>query len=109
MATFVAVVDAGSFVGAMDATGLSKPALSRPVAHLEQLLGVRLLHRTTRRLSLTDEGRNYYDRCRDVLSAVSEAEAAVGQTAREVQGRLRIGVPQDFGVEHLATLWGRFL
>ena len=109
MRTFVAVVDAGSFVGAMDATGLSKPAVSRQVADLEASLGGRLLQRTTRRLSVTDEGRTYYQRCKDILQAVEEAQAEVGASTLQAQGVLRIGAPLTFGVLHLAPLWGRFV
>ncbi|SFU66549.1 DNA-binding transcriptional regulator, LysR family [Polaromonas sp. YR568] len=108
MKTFAAVVEAGSFVGAIDTTGLSKPAVSRHVNELESHLGTRLLQRTTRRLSLTSEGQTYYQRCKEVLLAVQEAEAEVGSSAVEAQGRLRIGAPQTFGVLHLAALWGRF-
>ena len=108
MRTYVAVVDAGSFVGAMDATGLSKPAVSRQVADLEAALGGRLLQRTTRRLSMTDEGRTYYQRCKDILQAVEEANAEVGASTVQAHGRLRIGAPLTFGVIHLAPLWGRF-
>lgn len=109
MRTFSAVVDAGSFVRAMDATGLSKPAVSRQVAELEAHLGARLLQRTTRRLSLTDEGRTYYQRCKDILQAVDEAGAEIGAAIVQAQGRLRVGAPQTFGERHLAPLWGRFL
>lgn len=109
MHTFVAVVDAGSFVGAMATTGLSKPAVSRQVADLEQHLGVRLLHRTTRRLSLTDAGRLYALRCREVLAAVREADAEASARAGQAHGRLRIGAPQDFGTLHLAPLWADFM
>ena len=77
MASFVAVVEAGSFVGAADATGLSKAAVSRHVGELEQRLGARLLHRTTRRLSLTDDGQLFYARARDMLAAVEEAESEI--------------------------------
>lgn len=108
MKTFTAVVEAGSFVGAMDATGLSKPAVSRHVNELEAHLGTRLLQRTTRRLSLTGEGQAYYQRCKDILMAVQEAETEVGSSAVQAQGRLRIGAPQTFGALHLAALWGRF-
>lgn len=108
MKTFTAVVDAGSFVGAMDSTGLSKPAISRHVNDLEAHLGTRLLQRTTRRLSLTGEGQAYYQRCKDILLAVQEAENEVGSSAAQAQGRLRIGAPQTFGALHLAALWGKF-
>lgn len=109
MATFVAVVDAGSFVGAISATGLSKPAVSRQVSELEQALGTRLLHRTTRSLSLTEDGRRYFEHCKELLVAVSEAEHEVSQQKRHATGRLRVGVPHDFGLEYLAPLWGEFL
>lgn len=108
MKTFTAVVEAGSFVGAMDATALSKPAVSRQVSDLEAHLGTRLLQRTTRRLSLTSEGQAYYQRCKEVLQAVQEAEAEVSASTVQAQGRLRIGAPQTFGALHLAALWGRF-
>lgn len=108
MRTFTAVVEAGSFVGAMRSVGLSKPAVSRHIAELEQHLGCRLIQRTTRRLSLTREGQSYFQRCKDILSAVREAEAEVGATTLEVQGELRIGTPQTFGALHLSALWGRF-
>ena len=108
MKTFTAVVEAGSFVGAMDATGLSKPAVSRHVNELEAHLGTRLLQRTTRRLSLTNEGQDYYQRCKDILAAVQEAEAVVGSSAVQAQGRLRIGAPHTFGAMYLADLWGQF-
>ncbi|CAD2249692.1 LysR family transcriptional regulator [Xanthomonas arboricola] len=108
MKTFTAVVEAGSFVRAMEVVGLSKPAVSRHVNELEGHLGTRLLQRTTRRLSLTGEGQAYYQRCKDILLAVQEAEAEVGASALQAQGRLRIGAPQTFGALHLAALWGRF-
>jgi DNA-binding transcriptional LysR family regulator len=108
MKTYAAVVEAGSFVGAMEATGLSKPAVSRHVAELEEHLGTRLLQRTTRRLSMTSEGQAYYLRCKEILAAVQEAEAEVGSSTLEAHGPLRIGAPQTFGALHLAGLWGRF-
>ena len=109
MKTFVAVVEAGSFIRATDGVGLSKPAVSRQVAELEDFLGVRLLQRTTRRLSLTVEGEGYYQRCKEIIAAVEEAESEISQTKGEARGRLRVGAPQSFGVRHLAPLWGEFL
>mgnify|MGYP000935885660 CR=1 FL=1 len=108
MRTFAAVVEAGSFVGAVEVTGQSKPAVSRHVNELEAHLGTRLLQRTTRRLSLTGEGQAYYQRCKEILLAVHEAEAEVGASVLQTQGRLRIGAPQTFGALYLAALWGRF-
>jgi DNA-binding transcriptional LysR family regulator len=106
---FVAVVDAGSFVGAADRLGLSKAALSRQIAELEARLGVRLLHRTTRRLSLTPEGERFLLRARELLAQLEEAEAEVGAGGREISGRLRINAPVSFGLQRLAPLWGEFL
>jgi len=109
MATFVAVVDAGSFVGAADAMRVSKAAVSRHVDSLETRLGVRLLQRTTRRLSLTEEGRLFYQRARDILGAMDDAEAEAGSRTHTPSGLVRINVPVSFGMLHLASLWGDFL
>lgn len=109
MQAFVAVVDAGSFVGAADALNTSKSVVSRLVGELEDRLGVRLLHRTTRRLSLTREGEIFLERCRDVLSSVGEAEAEVTQHAGDVIGELRVSAPVTFGLLQLAPLWPAFM
>lgn len=106
--SFVAVVDAGSFVAAADALQTSKAAVSRHVAELEQRLGVRLLQRTTRRLSLTAEGQAYYQRARDILGLLDEAEAEASSRAGEARGLLRVNAPVSFGILHLAPLWGAF-
>jgi DNA-binding transcriptional LysR family regulator len=108
MSSFIAVVDAGSFVGAAEATGLSKAAVSRHVATLEERLGVRLLQRTTRRLSLTDDGRRFLSRARELLDALQEMESELSARTAEAAGQLRINAPLSFGVLHLAPLWGRF-
>jgi DNA-binding transcriptional LysR family regulator len=108
MTSFVAVVEAGSFVGAANATGLSKAAVSRHVADLEQRLGARLLHRTTRRLSLTDDGQLFFARAKEMLAALDEAESEISSRSGEPSGLLRINAPLTFGVLHLAPLWGRF-
>src|SRR5689334_16027700 len=109
MTVFTAVVDAGSFVGAADALDVSKAAVSRQVSELESRLGVRLLHRTTRRLSLTDEGRTFYARCKVLLADVDEAEAEITASSGHARGLLRINVPVTFGVLHLAPLWPGFM
>jgi DNA-binding transcriptional LysR family regulator len=109
MASFVAVVDAGSFIRAADASGLSKAAVSRHVNDLEQRLGVRLLHRTTRRLSLTAEGQAFHARCKELLASVDEAEAEITAQSGAPSGLLRVNAPLTFGVLHLAPLWGRFV
>jgi len=108
MQTFCAVVDAGSFVRAADALGMSKAAVSRYVGELEARLGVRLLHRTTRRMSLTEEGTVFDARCRELLSGVEEAEAEVGSRSGAARGLLRVNAPLTFGIRHLGPLWATF-
>lgn len=109
MRVFAAVVDAGSFVGASAALEMSKAAVSRHVAELESRLGVRLLHRTTRRLSLTPEGEVFHVCCRELLDGVDEAEAEITSRSGEASGLLRINVPVSFGLLHLAPLWAEFM
>jgi DNA-binding transcriptional LysR family regulator len=108
MQSFSAVVDAGSFVKAAEALGLPKAAMSRYVADLEARLGVRLLHRTTRRLSLTEEGEVFYARAKELLAGVDEAEAEITSRSGAPGGLLRINAPLTFGILHLAPLWGVF-
>ena len=108
MSSFAAVVEAGSFVAAADVTGLSKTAVSRHISDLEQRLGVRLLHRTTRRLSLTDEGRTFFARVKDVLGSIDEAESELTARSIEPSGLVRVNAPLTFGTMHLAPLWGPF-
>ncbi|MBN3785985.1 LysR family transcriptional regulator [Burkholderia sp. Ac-20353] len=109
MSVFVAVVEAGSFVGAAEGLRMSKAAVSRHVDALESRLGSRLLQRTTRRLSLTEEGRLFHQRAKDILSAMNDAEAEVSSRTHQPGGVVRINVPLSFGITHLAPLWGRFM
>lgn len=108
MKTFNAVVDAGSFVKAADALEMSKAAVSRYVVDMETRLGVRLLHRTTRRLSLTDEGLLFYSRSKELLAELQEAEDEITSRSEAASGLLRINAPFTFGIIHLAPLWGAF-
>ena len=109
LSSFLAVVRVGSFVGAADATGLSKAAVSRHVADLEAHLGVRLLHRTTRRLSLSDDGQRFHERAVELVAQLQELEAETASTGGEATGLLRINAPLSFGNLHLAPLWPAFL
>jgi len=109
MKTFAAVVDGGSFVRAADALDMSKPAVSRHVAELEQRLGVRLLQRTTRKLSLTEEGRLFYGRCKTLLTDVEVAEEEITAKSIAVKGLIRVNVPVSFGLWELAPLWPDFM
>jgi DNA-binding transcriptional LysR family regulator len=108
MQAFAAVVDAGSFVKAADVLGISKAAVSRHVAELESRLGVRLLQRTTRRLSLTTEGEAFQASCKALLADVDAAEAEITSRSAEATGLLKVNVPVSFGLLHLAPLWSEF-
>ncbi|HEX7326984.1 MAG TPA: LysR family transcriptional regulator [Casimicrobiaceae bacterium] len=108
MGVFSAVVDAGTFIGAARSLGLSKAAVSRYVSALESRLGARLLHRTTRRLSLTDEGHVFHARCKELLAGVEEAETEVSARSGEARGLVKVSAPVTFGNRHLAPLWAAF-
>lgn len=109
MKVFAAVAEAGSFTAAAHALDMSKAAVSRYVADLEQRLGVRLLHRTTRKLSPTGEGQIFHARCRELLDNLDEAEAEITSRSGEASGLLKVNVPVTFGLMHLAPLWPAFL
>jgi DNA-binding transcriptional LysR family regulator len=108
MQTFVAVVESGSFAAAAEALASSRPAVSRHVAELERRLGVRLLHRTTRRLSLTGEGEVFYARSKQLLTEVDEAEAEISARSGQAVGQVKVNAPVTFGIQYLAALWGGF-
>ncbi|MGK3968337.1 LysR family transcriptional regulator [Sorangium sp. So ce118] len=94
---FMAVVEEGSFIAGGQAMGLTRSAAGKAVSRLEDRLGVRLLNRTTRALSLTDEGRVFYDRGLQILAAVDDAEASVAGRSGTPRGLLRLTVPDAFG------------
>ncbi len=97
MATFVAIVEHGSLTAAARALGKAQPTMVRSLAMLESHLGVRLLRRTTRRLALTAEGRDYLERCRRILADVDEAERAMDSSTVTARGALRVTAPVTFG------------
>ena len=97
MAVFVKTVDLGSFAAAAAALDLSGPMVGKHVRFLEERLGVRLINRTTRRQSLTDFGRAYYERCRVVLAEADAADALAADQLSEPRGRLRVSMPVHFG------------
>ena len=109
METFVRIVEAGSLTRAADALQTSSPSVVRGLAALENALGVRLLNRTTRRLSLTDEGREYYERCKRVLAEVEDAETALSARRAAPKGRLRVTASVLFGRLRVAPLVAEFL
>lgn len=109
MRALCAVVDSGSFVAAADALDISKAAVSRQVADLETRIGTRLLNRTTRRQSLTDDGEVFYARAKDLLGALDEMETQVAARTGQAAGTLKVTVPVSFGLLHLAPLWPAFM
>jgi len=97
MAVFVRAVDLGSFAAAAAALDLSAPMVGKHVRFLEERLGVRLLNRTTRRQSLTEFGRAYYERCKTVLAEAEAADALAADQFGEPRGKLRVALPVLFG------------
>ncbi len=102
MAVFVKAVDMGSFSAAADALEMSPQLVGKHVQDIEQRLGVRLLNRTTRRQSLTDFGRSFYERSKIVLAEVEIAESLAAETRATPTGKLRINAPVSFGMKTLA-------
>ena len=94
---FVAVAEAQSFSSAARALRIAKSAVSRQVSDLEFDLGARLIHRTTRSLSLTEAGRAYFERATRILADLDDANRAVGELQAAPRGRLRISAPMSFG------------
>lgn len=106
---FLQVVETGSFTAASERLGLSRAATSKYVSQLESHLGGRLLHRSTRHISLTESGRLYYEQCHDILQNLDEAEAAVSGLSQEPRGSLRVSAPTNFASLHLMPLVTRFM
>nr|WP_310616463.1 LysR family transcriptional regulator [Pantoea cypripedii] len=109
MRTFVAIVEMGSFVAAAKALGLTRSAAGKALARLETHLGTRLLHRSTRTLSLTTDGQFFYERCVQILADIDEAESSVRQDNPEPKGTLRITVTSAFGRIVILPLLHEFL
>ena len=106
---FVAVVETGSFTAAGEKLRLSKAAVSKQIARLEERLGARLLNRTTRRLSLTEAGSAYLAFCQRILAEAEEAERVVGGLQLAPSGILRVSAPMSFGVQHLTPVAADYL
>lgn len=109
MKTFVRVVEAGSFSAVANELRTTQPTISRQVAALEEHLGARLLTRTTRQLTLTDDGQAFYERALRVLESLSEAENAVGRRRGRPSGVLRIATPVVFGRIHVVPRLPAFM
>ena len=109
METFIAVVESGSFTGAAARLEMSAVMVGKYVALLESQLGTRLLERNTRRQSLTDAGRVYFDEAKRVLEQVAIAESAVERLRAAPSGTLRVTAPTSFGGSAIAPLTASFL
>jgi DNA-binding transcriptional LysR family regulator len=108
MRLYVAVVDGGSFAAAADKLGISRAMASKQIQQLEEHLGTRLLNRTTRRLSLTETGRQFHQRSTQILDDVAEAEQIAGQMTHKPQGVLRVTIPLSYGQHRLAAIIGDY-
>ncbi|HWU52074.1 MAG TPA: LysR family transcriptional regulator [Tahibacter sp.] len=108
MQLFVRVVDSGSYTAAADQMEISRALASKLVQALEDQLGVRLLHRTTRKLSLTEAGERYYQRVSEILGSLNEAEALAAEFQADPRGRLRVSAPMSFAIHHLGAAVAEF-
>jgi len=109
MVIFAHVVEAGSFSGAARRLGVAKSAVSKHVSLLEQSIGVRLLNRNTRSLSMTDAGEGYYQRCAKMVEVVEDARQCISSSQDEPRGTLRISCPASFGIDYIAPLLNEYL
>jgi DNA-binding transcriptional LysR family regulator len=109
MKVFATVVDLGSFAAASERLDMSRAMVSKHMAHLESHLGTRLLNRTTRRLSLTESGSTYFERCQVLLNDLEEAELAATELTSVPRGTLRLTAPLVFGVMHIGPLIADYL
>jgi len=109
MQTFVQIAELGTLTAAARALGTSLPSVVRTLAAYETQLGARLFNRTTRRIALTEEGRQHLERCRQVLAALDEAEAALRTESGEPAGHLAITAPVLFGQMYVAPAVTRFV
>lgn len=106
---FVAAVDEGSFAAAARRFGLSPAMAGKYVSAIEADLDVRLLHRTTRSLTLTEAGRRYYERCKRLIDAFEEANREASDSRHVAHGVLRVAAPATFGALHLGPVVARYL
>ncbi len=106
---FLRVAEAGTLSGAARALGVTTAAVSSTLARLERKLSVRLLDRTTRRLSMTAEGAEFYQRCKQITADLDEAERTAGRAGQVPSGRLRVGMPQGLGRMWIIPQLPRFM
>jgi DNA-binding transcriptional LysR family regulator len=105
---FVTAVEAGNFTRAAQRLGVTPAAVSRAIARHEAALGVRLFRRTTRTVKLTDDGQVYYERCRQALALIDDAERELGRRQASPRGRVRLSVPTTYGHSRILPVVARF-
>ncbi|MGI9425926.1 MAG: LysR family transcriptional regulator [Hyphomicrobiaceae bacterium] len=106
---FAAVVEENGFTAAARRLGKSVSFVSKEVGLLEERLGVRLLSRTTRQVSLTEDGQIYYDECRRIISAADSAARTLAESRTHPRGQLRISAPVSFSLSHLTKILPAFM
>ena len=109
MAVFLKIVDTGNFTQAAKQLDMPVASVSYHMTKLEHVLGTRLLNRTTRKVSLTDLGRDYAERCRYIINEVEEAENILTNLKSEPQGDLTINAPISFGMRYLSKFLSEFM
>lgn len=109
MVIFTTVVEQGSFTNAANVTGHSTSFISKEINKLEERLGVRLLHRTTRTLSLTPEGSHYFQQCKQLIESALELEQAISGKQEEPKGVLKISCPVNFGADQLSPVLAKYM
>ncbi len=109
MAVFRRVAETGNFSEVAQELKLSQPTVSKQVAALENHLGIKLMHRSTRQLKLTEAGKDYYQHCRQIIDEIDENEANIRQNQSLLSGTLRISTPVKYGELHIAPLVCEFL
>lgn len=100
---FTQIVERETITAAATHLQIAKSAVSRRLSELEERLGVELFHRSTRKLSLTDSGRELYHRCIQIMDEIAEAESSVRESHQDIRGKIRIAAPLSFGLMHLAA------
>src|SRR5438552_13911024 len=104
MALFVEVVKVRSFRRAAETIGMPNSTLSRRISALEKAIGLRLLHRTTRKVELTEAGQLYYDRCKRIVDEARIAHEQLGEMLAQPSGMLHASLPVDFATTYMAPL-----
>jgi len=109
MQIFVRVAELASFTRAAEALGLQKASASMAIRQLEEQLGTRLLHRTTRKVQLTEDGRAFYERAKDLLAQVDDVQSMFQTRSRSLRGRLRVDMPSGIASKHVIPRLRDFL